>query len=186
MSLLRFSFLKNFFLATVIIFFSACKKNEKIEKAEKEKEILAHLYNEEKEAFFFVATANMTEAIILKSQLAQYKAKKDEIRNFGRTVENNESQLLQEIKKIATKKLIILSEINNVTNDDHLFGLIHTQSLEFDTKYISSIKQSLVEQINLFESISKKTNDTLILRLVVEYLPKQYQLLREAETIKLE
>jgi hypothetical protein len=44
----------------------------------------------------------------------------------------------------------------------------------------------LDQQIKMLEQISKKTNDQLILKLVLEYLPEQYQLLRETEQIKSE
>lgn len=58
--------------------------------------------------------------------------------------------------------------------------------MSFDKSYINSIIKSLSEQIELFESISKETEDMEVLNLVVHYLPKQYEFLREAKKIKKE
>jgi hypothetical protein len=44
----------------------------------------------------------------------------------------------------------------------------------------------LTQQIKLFEKISKETDDQMVLKLTLQYLPEQYQLLRETEQIKSE
>ena len=43
------------------------------------------------------------------------------------------------------------------------------------------MKEYLEEQIELLESICKQTNDKIILKLVLTYLPEQFDLLRETE-----
>jgi len=42
----------------------------------------------------------------------------------------------------------------------------------------------LEEQIKLFEKIATESNDKTILKLVLQFLPEQYELLRETQTIK--
>jgi len=49
---------------------------------------------------------------------------------------------------------------------------------------MNSLVESLNEQIETLESVSKETNDEVILKLVLHYLPELYQFLRETEQIK--
>lgn len=86
---------------------------------------------------------------------------------------------------MANKKLIIITEIN-ATHKRDLYDLIDANSTGFNKIYLDSMAESLKEQINLFESISKETNDKAILKLVLHYLPEQYQILREMQRISYE
>ena len=45
------------------------------------------------------------------------------------------------------------------------------------------MKKCLEEQIKLLENVSKETNDKVILKLVLKYLPEQFDLLRETEVL---
>ena len=164
--------------------FLSCKKNEPIEKATTKKNVLTKNSKEEKEAYFFIATSNVTKSLIAKSQLAQHKSLKNTVKEISTIIENNQNLLLHEINKEALKKLIITTEVNsNVANDD-LYNLIDTTDVDFDKAYIDSIIKSLSEQIKLFESISEETQDASILKLAIYFLPKQYELLREAKKIQ--
>ena len=91
--------------------------------------------------------------------------------------------MLQEVTKLANRKLIIITEIN-ATHKRDLYDLIDADEVSFNQAYLNSIQESLHEEINLLESISKETNDQTILKLVLQYLPEQYQFLRETEKIK--
>lgn len=178
------SFLKAICIVILIIAISSCKKNESLETADNKYVLIKN--SEEIEAYFFIATANVTKLIISKSQLAQHKSIKNTIKDVSVKIENNQNLLLQEINKIAVKKLIIINEINPTVTREDIYELVDKGEVSFDKSYINSIIKSLSEQIELFESISKETEDMEILNLVVHYLPRQYEFLREAKKIKKE
>lgn len=178
------SFLKTICIVILITTISSCKKNESFEKVNSKYVLTKN--SEEIEAYFFISTANVTKSIISKSQLAQHRSSKNTVKNVSIKIENNQNLLLQEINKIAVKKLIITNEINSTVTPEDIYELVDKRQVSFDKSYINSIINSLSEQIDLFEPISKKTEDMEILNLVVHYLPKQYEFLREAEKIKKE
>lgn len=170
------------FLLTIILCITSCKKNNPIETSLKS-DPFTKTEKEEIEAFFFIATANVSKSIISKSQIAQQKSSDSTIQEWSRKIEINQNQLLQEVSKMANKKLIIITEINATHNKLDLYELIDTSSTNFNKVYLDSMTESLKEQIGLFESISKHTNDKTILKLVLQYLPEQYQILREIQRI---
>lgn len=174
--------LRALFLVALMIFVSSCKKNNPVESSLKN-EAFAKNDKEEIEAFFFIATANVSQTIISKSQIAQQKCSDSTIQDVSKKIEIQQNQLLQEVTKLANRKLIIITEIN-ATHKRDLYDLIDANEISFNQAYLNSMQQSLQEQINLFESISKETNDQTILKLVLQYLPEQYQFLRETEKIK--
>jgi len=178
------SFLKTICIVILIITIPSCKKNENFEMVNSKYVLTKN--SEEIEAYFFIATANVTKSIISKSQLAQHKSVKNTIKDVSIKIENNQNLLLQEINKIAVKKLIIINEINSTVTPEDIYELVDKREVSFDKSYINSIIKSLSEQIELFESISKQTEDMETLNLVVHYLPKQYEFLREAKKIKKE
>ncbi|WP_394773232.1 DUF4142 domain-containing protein [Flavobacterium sp.] len=169
----------------IIISLGSCKKNNPIETSLKS-ETNSKTEKEEIEAFFFIATANVTKSIISKSQIAQQKSSDSTIQQLNRKIEINQNQLLQDISKMATKKLIIITEINATHNERDLYDLIDASSTDFNKTYLTAMSESLKEQIGLFESISKQTNDKAILKLVLQYLPEQYQAFRELQRINYE
>ncbi|WP_163411435.1 DUF4142 domain-containing protein [Flavobacterium ajazii] len=173
------SFLKILFSGVTLLSINACEKKDKIEK-EGIKNVLTAQNNDETEIYFFTAIANSTQAIIAKSQLAQYKSLEQKTRDISSKIENNQVMLLQEINKISLKKLIVITDINVPANDD-LYKLIDTSYTSFDEVYIHSMTRLLYEQIQLLEIISKKTNDSAISKLAFHYLPLQYRLLLETE-----
>ncbi|PXY46557.1 DUF4142 domain-containing protein [Flavobacterium hydrophilum] len=176
------SFLKTAFIVILTVTISSCNENEKPEKGNN-KYVLTN-NTEEIEANFFVATASITKSIISKTQLAQLKSLQNSIKLVSTEIENNQSLLLQEINKIATQKLIIITEINTAATNKELYELAGKKEVDFDKEYLNVITNSLSEMIKLFESIAKETNDPVILKLVTHYLPKQYEFLRETEKIK--
>jgi len=92
--------------------------------------------------------------------------------------------LLQEITNLANKKLIIITEINATRKRD-LYDLIDANEYNFNHAYLDSMNDSLEEQIRLLESISKETNDQTILKMVLQYLPQQYEFSREIQKSKI-
>ena len=184
MPLSNTSFLKTGFIVIILGSFLSCKENEPIEKATSKKDVLTKKNKEEIDAYFFIAASNVTKSIIAKSQLAQHRSVTVSVKNISAIIENNQNLLLQDINKETLKKLIITTDVNsNIANAD-LYKLIDTVDVNFDKAYIDSTVKSLSEQIKLFESISKETQDASILKLVLYYLPKQYGLLREAKKIQ--
>lgn len=160
---------------------SSCNHNENPEKTNK---YVLTKNPEEIEAYFFVAIANTTKSIISKSQLAQQKSAKGQIKNISIQTENSQKHLLQEINKIAVEKLIIINEINTTVTNKDLYELQNKNDVDFDKAYLNSITKSLSETIKLLETIANETNDTVTLKFVTHYLPKQYELLRNTEKIK--
>lgn len=175
------SLLKILFTGVTIVSINSCGKNEKVENGDI-KNVLTAKNNEDTEIYFVTALANSTQAIIAKSQLAQYKSLEQETRDISSKIENNQVMLLQEINKISLRKVIVISDMNVPANDD-LFKLIDTSYKSFDKVYINSMTTLLYEQIQLLEAISKKTNDSAVSKLVFHYLPIQYNLLFETEKL---
>ncbi|WP_230392445.1 DUF4142 domain-containing protein [Flavobacterium sp. LC2016-01] len=185
---IKATILKVFFLL-IIISFSACGKKEHQKASPFIKETFSQnnkQFNDKDqvESSFFIAVANVSNALISKSQFAQ-KRSQSPIQELSKKIEDHQYQLLQKISEMANKKLIIITDIN-VTHKRDLYELIATDESSFDKTYLNSISASLSEQINLLENISSETNDEKILKLVLQYLPDQYQLLRETERLKTE
>lgn len=176
------SFLKTAFIVISTIAISSCDKNEKLENVSNKFVLTKN--TEEIEAYFFIATASITKSIVSKSQLAQHKSSQNSIKIISTEIENNQNLLLQEINKIAIQKLVIINEINTAVTNKELYELVNKREVDFDKAYLNSVIKSSSEMIKLFESIAKETNDTTVLKLVANYLPKQYEFLRETEKIK--
>lgn len=84
---------------------------------------------------------------------------------------------------MATSKLIVITEIN-ATHKRDLYNLIDASDNDFNNIYLNAMKETISDQIELFEKISRETNDKEILELVLRFLPEQYKLLRETERIQ--
>ncbi|WP_291149243.1 DUF4142 domain-containing protein [Flavobacterium sp. UBA7680] len=166
----------------IIICVSSCKKNNSIENTLKKNEAFTKNEEEETIAFFFIETANLGKTIISKSQIAQQKSSDNSIVILGKNIEGHQNRLLQEITELANKKLIIISEIN-ATHRRDTYELITANPKDFNRVYLNSMKECLEQQIKLLETVSKETNDKIILKLVLKYLPEQFDLLRETERI---
>ncbi|WP_246522422.1 DUF4142 domain-containing protein [Flavobacterium branchiicola] len=173
----------------IILFFPACGKKEHQKGSRTEKETFGQNRKQQNdkdqlEASFFIATANVSNAIISKSQIAQ-KRSESTIQDLSKKIENHQNLLLQNISEMANKKLIIITDINAIHKKD-IYELTDPNESTFTRIYLNSIAASLSEQIKLFEKISAETNDEKILKLVLQFLPEQYQLLRETQRIQAE
>jgi len=160
---------------------SSCKKTSPIETSLKNG-TFTKTEKEETEAFFFIATANVSKSIISKSQIAQQKSSDFEILELSKKIENHQNDLLLKISQMANKRLIIITEID-ATHKRDLYDLIDANNTNFNQVYLDSMIESIKEQIGLFEQISKETNDQKILKLVLQYLPEHYRILREMQKI---
>ncbi|MHC0440829.1 DUF4142 domain-containing protein [Flavobacterium sp. 3-210] len=188
MPLIKAAILKVFFLL-IIMSISACGKKERQKANYFKNETLSQnnkqqIDKDQIETSFFIAAANVSNVLISKSQFAQ-KRSKNPVLDLSKKIEEHQNQLLQQISEMANKKLVIITDIN-VTHKRDLYELIDTDENTFKQTYLNSISESLTEQIKLFEKISTETDDEAILKLVLQYLPDQYQLLRETERLKTE
>jgi len=102
---------------------------------------------------------------------------------MSKKLENHQNLLLQEVTKMANNRLVIVTDIETINKED-LYDLINKDNTKFNEAYLDSVIESLDAQIKLFESISRDTNDKMILKLVLQYLPTDYQFLRETKQIK--
>lgn len=180
--LLKAVYFKVFFLIVLVCCATSCRKINPIENTFKN-QAFAKNDREETEVFFFISTANISKSIISKSQIAQQKSSDVIVQELSKRIEVQESQLLDEVTKMATSKLIVITEIN-ATHKRDLYNLIDASSNDFDTIYLNAMKEAMSDQIELLEKISRETNDKEILELVLRFLPEQYKLLRETERIK--
>ncbi|WP_035648986.1 MULTISPECIES: DUF4142 domain-containing protein [unclassified Flavobacterium] len=188
MPLIKAAILKVFFLL-IILSFSACGKKERQKANFFKNETFSQnnklqIDKDQIETSFFIAAANVSNVLISKSQFAQ-KRSENPIQDLSKKIEEHQNQLLQQIAEMANKKLVVITDIN-VTHKRDLYELIDTDENTFNQTYLNSISESLTEQIKLFEKISTETDDETILKLVLQYLPDQYQLLRETERLKTE
>jgi len=182
MPLLKATLFKFFFLLIIIICFPFCGKKSQRENAIK-KEAFNKSKVEEVETSFFIEMGNIANSMISKSQIAQQKSSESKILEVSKKIENHQNQVLQNVTEMANKKLIIITDLN-ASHKEELTELNNTNGDSFNKSYLSSMTTALGKQIKLFENISKETDDQLILKLVLRYLPEQYQLLRETEQIK--
>lgn len=179
---LKASILKVIFLLAFVFCITSCRRINPIESSLKN-QAFAITEKEESEAFFFISTANASKSIISKSLIAQQKSSDAIVQELSKRIEIQENQILDEISKTATLKLIVITEIN-ATHKRDLYNLVDASGNEFNDIYLNAMTDALNNQIELFETISRETNDKKILELVLRYLPEQYKLLRETERIK--
>lgn len=172
------------FLLIFIVCFSSCGKKSQRESSVK-KESFNKSKDEEVETSFFIEMGNSMNSMISKSQIAQQKSSQSKIVEVSKKIADHQNQLLQQVTEMANKKLIIITDIN-AAHKEELLELNKSNEGNFNRTYLSAMTKALAQQINLFEKISKETNDQLILKLALQYLPEQYQLLRETEQIKSE
>lgn len=176
------SLFKVFFILAIIICMTSCKRRNPIENNFKNQSF-AKNEREETEVYFFITAANVSKGIVSKSQIAQQKSSDVIVKQLGQRIEFKQNQLLEQITRMATLKLIVITEIN-ATHKRDLYNLVDAKGNQFDDLYLNAMKEALNNQIDLFETISRETNDKQILELVLRYLPEQYKLLRETERIR--
>lgn len=179
--LLKALFFKVILILAIVLCITSCKRINPIENTLKTQSF-AKNEKEENEVYFFITASNVSQGIISKSQIAQQKSSDVIIKQLSQRIEFKEKQLLDEITRMATLKLIVINEIN-ATHKRDLYNLTDAKGEEFDEIYLNATKEALNNQIELFETISRETNDKKILELVLRYLPEQYKLLREAERV---
>ncbi|SFC85961.1 DUF4142 domain-containing protein [Flavobacterium phragmitis] len=179
---LKASIFKVFFLIVLVLCITSCRKINPIENSFKNQAFVI-TEKEETETYFFISTANASKSIISKSQIAQQKSSDAIVQELGKRIEIQENQVLDEVSKMAAMKLIVITEIN-ATHKRDLYNLIDAKGNDFNDVYLNAMKEALSDQIELFETISRETNDKQILELVLRFLPEQYKLLRETERIR--
>ncbi|KAF2341402.1 DUF4142 domain-containing protein [Flavobacterium tistrianum] len=179
---LKATYFRVFFLFVLVFCATSCRKINPIENTLKN-QAFAKNDREETEVFFFISTANISKSIISKSQIAQQKSSDIIVQELSKRIEIQENQLLEAITKMATSKLIVITEIN-ATHKRDLYNLIDASNNNFNIIYLDAVTDAICNQIELLETISRETNDKEILELVLRFLPEQYKLLRETERIK--
>lgn len=182
-TILKASLFRVFFLLVLGLCITSCRKINPIESSLKN-QAFAITEREETEALFFISTANATKSIISKSEIAQEKSSDAIVQELGKRIEFQENQILNDISKMATMKLIVINEINTTHQKRDLYNLIDANGKDFNDVYLDAMKDALNDQIELFETISRETNDKQILEMVLRYLPEQYKLLRETERLR--
>jgi len=180
--LIKAAYFKVFFLFVLVVCITSCRKINPIENTLKN-QAFAKNDREESEVFFFISTANTSKSIISKSQIAKQKSSDVIVQELSKRIEVQENQLLDEVTKLATKKLIVITEINATHNRD-LYNLIDASHNDFNNIFLDDMTEAICDQIKLLETISRETNDKQILELVLRFLPQQYKLLRETERVK--
>lgn len=180
--LLKAVYFKVFFLLVLVVSMTSCRKINPIENTLKN-QAFAKNEREESEVFFFISTANISQSIISKSQIAQQKSSDVIVQELGKRIEVQERQLLEQITKMATSKLIVITEIN-ATHKRDLYNLLDASNNDFNSVYLDAMTEAMCDQIEVLETISRETNDKEILEFVLRFLPEQYKLLRETERIK--
>ncbi|MEO6174024.1 MAG: DUF4142 domain-containing protein [Flavobacterium circumlabens] len=174
--------LRVLFLLIIIICSTSCKENNPIETSLKN-EVFIKSDKEQSEAYFLIATANISKSIIAKSQIAQQESSESKIGEIGKRLQNQQNLLLQDVTRMANNRLVVVAGINTDNRGD-LYEQIEKNDNNLNKAYVDAVATSLAEQIKLFESISRDTNDRMILKLVLQYLPESYQLLREVAQIR--
>lgn len=179
---------KSLLIKTTLIFVVlmatlSCRNNEVLEKPS-DNEVFSKDDSEEIDAYFLIATANISKAIISKSQIAQQKCQKEKIKKLSSEIETNQSELLHEITRMANKKLIIITNNDEKESNNDLYSLIDATKADFDNAYIDLITESINDQIELLKSITTETNDTDIIKLSIKYLPTQYRFLDESKALR--
>ncbi|MBF7090184.1 DUF4142 domain-containing protein [Flavobacterium sp. ALJ2] len=175
--------IKAIFVFAILTMMLSCKKNEAFEKTP-DNEIFSKNNSEEIDAYFLIATANISKAIISKSQIAQQKCQDERIKRLSSKIETNQNEFLHEISEMANQKLIIILNTDEKGAKNDLYSLIDATKANFDKAYIDLIIESISDQIELLKSITRETNDTDIIKLSIKYLPTQYRFLDESKALR--
>ncbi|KIC00501.1 hypothetical protein OA93_00385 [Flavobacterium sp. KMS] len=181
----KFLLVRAIFVFLILTTMLSCKKSEALEKTS-DNEVFSKTASEEIDAYFLIATANISKAIISKSQIAQQKCQEGKIKKLSSEIETNQNELLHEIARMANQKLIIIINTDEKETNNDLYSLIDATKADFDKAYIDLIIESISDQIELLKSITRETNDTDIIKLSIKYLPTQYRFLDTAKAIKKE
>jgi putative membrane protein len=128
-----------------------------------------------------VADSNIKE--IALGQLAQEKGNSPEVKNFGRTMQEDHMQSMAELAELATAKNITLNSSASTADQpsEEYTKLENLEGEEFEAAYSKLMVKKHKEAIEKFEKASNESDDPEIKRFASERLDVLKSHLEEAE-----
>jgi putative membrane protein len=105
-----------------------------------------------------------------KSRTASQRATFRKLKDYGASVMNDQSKMVEELKTIARKKGIKLSEELNTAPEELLGELRHIHGKNFDKKYIKMMMADLKSDVKILEEATR-SDDADIQVFGTKYLP---------------
>jgi putative membrane protein len=138
-------------------------------KKEPDSEKVAEEYNDakfdnskEKDADFLVEAASINMAEIEMSQLAQSKAMAADVKNLANKMVEEHTKSLNELKALASKKMITLPSSLTENNQEDYNNLTERSGNDFDKKYCQMMVDGHKDAIREFEKASNDASDSEI------------------------
>jgi putative membrane protein len=158
----------------IALFFSSCKHQEKEDAKETAEEHNKAKYNNSKESKFLVEAAEISYREIELGKLAQNDGGSANIREMGKMMETDHSELIKELKKLANRKLITIPEESSSRTEEIKNDLGNKAGNDFDKHYCDLMVDGQKEAIKKYKSASEDIADIDI----KNYATKSLTLLR--------
>ncbi len=155
-------------------FLSACNEsptssnNSSLSDTENESPIKSSV---ESDSSFITTAAKVNLEQIQLGQLAQVKGNMQQVKDFGKHIEQDDISILKEIQLIAGKKQITLPASLSEEGQTFYSNLIKMEGAEFDKAYLNKVLDEYKAAIKKYKNMSKDALDKEISEWVNLKLP---------------
>lgn len=129
-----------------------------------------HIVNNKELISFLKETAQARRMVVEESKLALKRSTNKEIRAYGKLVLRDQAKILEEIKALAKKRNITLSDDLSKDQIESLQALHVAEKNEFDRKFVRMIKNDHKRDVRKFKNDSE-SNDPEVSKLSEKYRP---------------
>jgi len=150
---------KSIILIISIIAFTSCKHQEKEDAKETAEEHNKAKYNNSKEAKFLVEATEISYREIELGKLAQNDGGSANIREMGKMMETDHTELIKEIKKLANQKTITIPKESSSRTEEIKNDLGSKEGNNFDKRYCDLMVDGQKEAIKKYKSASEDIAD---------------------------
>jgi putative membrane protein len=165
-------------LISGITLFTSCEENKKAENEEKDPKEVAEDHNDakfnknkEKDAQLLVDAAEMSLKEIKVGELAQKTAVSAEVKKMGQKMATEHKKSLDEISKIAEKKMITVPKETSEESEKDYKSLMEKTGKEFDKHYCDMMVDDHKDAVDKFEKASTDSEDYEIKSMAGKMLP---------------
>ncbi|WP_242046720.1 DUF4142 domain-containing protein [Cylindrospermum sp. FACHB-282] len=132
---------------------------------------------------FMTKAVQDTRAEVELGELASEKAQKYQVRAFGQLMVQDQTQMNNELQKLATKKGLTLPQDIGEENRQVKVNLLKLSGADFDKAYMNQMIADRVKDVSLFQRQSQEGNDPDLKDWATKNLPTLQNHLRLARSI---
>ena len=151
------------------------KKSEKIRRQRRQAVVAGSTYTKEQQKYdseFAVAAASTNMLEVSLGKLAQQKAIVQEVKDWGKTMEQDHTEAEQKLEAITVKNSIALPTMMS-TEDRAIYDDVDDRKyLGFDKKYLRDLKELHERTVKRYAEAATKLTNPELLAYVTEMLPK--------------